>query len=220
MSAAGAAPQGFPAIGVDAQIGLAGQATGRPDTMGAIGPGHFVEILNRSAAVYTRGGTLLSHVTLDSFFAVRPARATAAAIVVLLVALVATTAWASKLHTMLYDNEIRQDISWLKEVIGKREALTSGSQIYQHYLGPDYKIRPVELSYDEDQIFVREKGKYRLVTEQEVAGRMVVIPSYRTKLFSREGEGIRALLGKCRRLDRSTLRVYDCSAIAPAVVQD
>ncbi|HEX8173606.1 MAG TPA: hypothetical protein VF543_00640 [Pyrinomonadaceae bacterium] len=155
---------------------------------------------------------------LDSFVSVRPGRATAAALVALLVVSVAATAWASKLHTMLDDKEIRQDISWLKEVIGNREALTNGSQIYQHYLGPGYKIRPIELSYDEDQIFVREKGKYRLVTQEEVAGRFVVIPSYRTKLFSREGEGIRALLGKCRRLDRATLRVYDCSAMAPADV--
>jgi hypothetical protein len=41
-----------------------------PDTCGAIGPSHFVEILNGSVAVYTRAGTRLSHVTLDSFMAV------------------------------------------------------------------------------------------------------------------------------------------------------
>jgi hypothetical protein len=38
-----------------------------PDTCGAIGPNHFVEILNGSVAVFTRTGTRLSHVTLTSF---------------------------------------------------------------------------------------------------------------------------------------------------------
>ena len=154
---------------------------------------------------------------VDSFVSARPARTTAAAaLLVIMAALVVTTAWASKLHTMLDDAAPREDIAWLKGVIGEREALMNGAQIYQHYLGPDYKIRPIDLSFDEDQIYVREKGKYRLVTPEEVAGRMVVIPSYRTRLFSREGEGIRALLGRCRRLDRATLRVYDCSAMTPA----
>lgn len=38
-----------------------------PDTCGAIGPDHFAEILNGSFAIYTRTGTRLSHVTLNSF---------------------------------------------------------------------------------------------------------------------------------------------------------
>ncbi len=41
-----------------------------PDSMGCIGPQHFVEIINSSIAVYTRGGTRLSNVPLDTFFAV------------------------------------------------------------------------------------------------------------------------------------------------------
>lgn len=41
-----------------------------PDTMGAIGPNHFLEMINSSVAAYTRTGTRLSNVTLDSFFTV------------------------------------------------------------------------------------------------------------------------------------------------------
>ncbi|MDO8586033.1 MAG: immunoglobulin domain-containing protein [Armatimonadota bacterium] len=41
-----------------------------PDTMGAIGPNHFVVTINSSIAVYTRAGARLSHVSLDSFFTV------------------------------------------------------------------------------------------------------------------------------------------------------
>lgn len=39
-----------------------------PDTMGAIGPNHFVEIINSSVAIFNRTGTRLRHVSLDSFF--------------------------------------------------------------------------------------------------------------------------------------------------------
>lgn len=41
-----------------------------PDTMGAIGPNHFMEVINGAVAVFTRSGTRLSRVTLESFFTV------------------------------------------------------------------------------------------------------------------------------------------------------
>src|SRR5438034_7459322 len=41
-----------------------------PDTMGAIGPSHFVEVINGGVAIYNRAGVRLSLVTLDSFFTV------------------------------------------------------------------------------------------------------------------------------------------------------
>ena len=41
-----------------------------PDTMGAVGPNHFVELINGDMAVYTKTGTRLSLVTQDSFFTV------------------------------------------------------------------------------------------------------------------------------------------------------
>jgi hypothetical protein len=39
-----------------------------PDTMGAVGPNHFMEVINGSVAIYTRTGIRLGHVSLDSFF--------------------------------------------------------------------------------------------------------------------------------------------------------
>ena len=41
-----------------------------PDTGGAIGPSHFLEVINGSVAAYTRTGTRLSHVSLNSFLTV------------------------------------------------------------------------------------------------------------------------------------------------------
>lgn len=155
---------------------------------------------------------------VDSLVSIRPAKLVAAAILVVVAASVGLTARLSNLHT-LTDTEIRQDIVWLKEVLRGRDSFVNGSQIYQHYLGAGYRIVPIDLSYDEDEIFVREKGKYRLVTQEEVSGRMVVIPAYRTAFFRQESASVRELLGKCRRLDRATMRVYDCSSVAPPVEQ-
>jgi len=39
-----------------------------PDTMGAVGPKHFMEVINGSVSIYTRTGSQLSAVTLSSFF--------------------------------------------------------------------------------------------------------------------------------------------------------
>ncbi|MBM3494508.1 MAG: Ig-like domain repeat protein, partial [Armatimonadetes bacterium] len=45
-----------------------GTGSAPPDTMGAVGPNHFVTMLRGSVAVYDKTGTRLSHVTLNSFF--------------------------------------------------------------------------------------------------------------------------------------------------------
>jgi len=39
-----------------------------PDTMGAVGPSHFMEVINGSVSIYTRAGSQLSAVTLTTFF--------------------------------------------------------------------------------------------------------------------------------------------------------
>jgi hypothetical protein len=39
-----------------------------PDTMGAVGPNHFVELINGQFAVYSKAGTLITSTSLDSFW--------------------------------------------------------------------------------------------------------------------------------------------------------
>lgn len=60
---------GFDAINMQDQFNSFGQASIPPDTMGAVGPNHFVEAINTSFAIYTRAGALLSHVNETTFFA-------------------------------------------------------------------------------------------------------------------------------------------------------
>ncbi len=58
----------FPAVTLADQFNDLGGGSIPPDTMGAIGPDHFLEVINSSVAVYDRSGTRLSHVSLDDFF--------------------------------------------------------------------------------------------------------------------------------------------------------
>ncbi|HVR35143.1 MAG TPA: hypothetical protein VMS21_04760, partial [Methylomirabilota bacterium] len=60
---------GFQTIGLQDQLSAFGTGSIPPDTMGAIGPQHFVQVINGSVAIYNRtNGTRLSHVTLNAFF--------------------------------------------------------------------------------------------------------------------------------------------------------
>ena len=62
--------QSFIAINLQDQFNAFGTGSIPPDTMGAVGPNHFVEFINSSAAIYNKVGTRLSHVTLNTFFTV------------------------------------------------------------------------------------------------------------------------------------------------------
>lgn len=60
----------FAGISLADQFNDLGSGSIPPDTMGAIGPDHFIEVINTSVAIYNRTGTRLSHVSLNSFFTV------------------------------------------------------------------------------------------------------------------------------------------------------
>ncbi len=59
----------FQAINLQDQFNAFGSGSLPPDTMGAVGPNHFVEVINSSVAIYNKtSGARLSHVSLTSFF--------------------------------------------------------------------------------------------------------------------------------------------------------
>ncbi|MDO8682091.1 MAG: hypothetical protein Q7N50_01225, partial [Armatimonadota bacterium] len=67
-------PVAFPAISLQDQYNDGFNAPDdpnhgwAPDTMGAVGPNHFMVALNDSVAVYTKTGVRLSHVSTENFF--------------------------------------------------------------------------------------------------------------------------------------------------------
>lgn len=58
----------FDTISLNDQFDLTGFGSIPPDTMGAIGPTHFLQVINSSVAAFSRTGSRASHVTLNSFF--------------------------------------------------------------------------------------------------------------------------------------------------------
>jgi len=58
----------FQTISLQDQAFDLGQFSIPPDTMGAVGPSHFLEVINSSVAIYAKTGSRLSHVKLDTFF--------------------------------------------------------------------------------------------------------------------------------------------------------
>jgi hypothetical protein len=60
---------GFQSIGLQDQFNSFSVGSIPPDTMGAVGPDHFVVNINTSFAIYTKAGALASHVRINNFFA-------------------------------------------------------------------------------------------------------------------------------------------------------
>lgn len=59
----------FAGIGMQQQIKDLFGWSFPPDTMGAVGPNHFVQVINGSVAIFNKNtGNRLSHISLDSFF--------------------------------------------------------------------------------------------------------------------------------------------------------
>ena len=106
------------------------------------------------------------------------------------------------------DGRAREDLHWLGTALNGREALIDGGHIYQYYLGPDYSIRPITVSYNGDGLLVREAGAYRALQRRDVTGKVVVIQANRGRFFG--GGSARDLLGSCARIELPTVRIYDC----------
>lgn len=108
-----------------------------------------------------------------------------------------------------FDQWEREDLRWLSGVLRERTALMDGGHIYQYYLGPNYTIRPIFVSSRGDAVLVREKWKFRELRGEDISGRIVVIAWYRPQLILEGGQS--PLLERCRRIERATVRVYDCA---------
>jgi len=103
------------------------------------------------------------------------------------------------------DQKSRHDLEWLAGTLRGQKALVDGGHIYQFYLGPQYAIQSVTVAYDGSSIAVRERGHYRDLRVEDVAGLIVVI---RERV---PNKGVPRPLEKCPWIDRFTVRVYDCT---------
>ena len=106
------------------------------------------------------------------------------------------------------DGRAREDLHWLGTALNGREALIDGGHIYQYYLGGDYSIRSITVSYNGDGLLVRERGAYRALSRRDLNGSVVVIQGDRGRFFG--GRAAKDLFEGCARIERPTVRIYDC----------
>jgi len=118
----------------------------------------------------------------------------------------AGSAWPASVDSA-GDRERRNDVRWLRETLRGREALVDGGHVVQYYLGRDYSIRPVTVSYHGESLLAREGAAYRPLGRGDVAGKMVVIQKSREQFFHKTAG---TLLSGCSRIERAVIRVYDC----------
>jgi hypothetical protein len=102
----------------------------------------------------------------------------------------------------------RNDLELLKSDLQLRETLAVGAPVFHYYLGDNYSIQPIFLSYD-GALRARRSGAYVPLTAADVAGKMIIV-------MDRPGnEGAKApekqLLAMCKSRNEVTIRVYDCN---------
>jgi hypothetical protein len=126
-----------------------------------------------------------------------------------------TSVWASGLpilpHPSARDDS---DFQWLADNLRGRKTLADGAHIYRHYLGDDYQIEPISLSADETKVLMRERGEYRVVSPEEIAGKFLVISKRRTRFIQNEGTTVHTMPAGCQRFDLTTMSVYDCTRVS------
>jgi hypothetical protein len=103
----------------------------------------------------------------------------------------------------------REDLSWLESALRDHETLADGAHILRHYLGPNYRIRTIWVTYEGDALLLRERGEYRPLAPQDTGGRFVLIEARRPG-FPASAQRIRALAG-CPLAVRRTVLLFDCT---------
>jgi hypothetical protein len=106
------------------------------------------------------------------------------------------------------DQRVREDLEWLGELMLNRESFADGGHIYQYYLGPSYTIQPISLSYDAKSLLRRERGEYRELRNDELAGKLVIIQKRPQQLI---GGAAAKSLENCLQFDRNHVTVWDCN---------
>jgi hypothetical protein len=106
------------------------------------------------------------------------------------------------------DQRVREDLQWLGKLMSNRESLADGAHIYQFYLGQGYRIEPLSLSYNAESLLRRERGEYRELRDDEIAGKLVIIQKRPQQLIG--GAAARSL-ENCLQVEGNHVMVWDCN---------
>jgi hypothetical protein len=125
-----------------------------------------------------------------------------------LLAIAASIGWSAwtvvpELSTRL----VREDIDRMVARVDGRRAFVDGAHIYDLYLDGRARLTPLAVSFDGETYTVRERGHYRPLTPEDMAGSLIAAQQKRV----RRDQTPRALAG-CRDLgETEQLRWFDCA---------
>jgi hypothetical protein len=105
----------------------------------------------------------------------------------------------------------RADLEWLRGELRGTVALVDGAHVLQHYLGTEYDLRPITVSYDGAAIMSREAGVYRELNLKDVQEALIVVRTVRKGL---RDEALKvAWLRHCSCERGNTYFRYKCGAV-------
>jgi hypothetical protein len=101
----------------------------------------------------------------------------------------------------------RSDLVWLSGALRGRNTLADGGHIYRHYLNQGYTIHDISLSYGADFLLRREKGEYKPLGKNDIAGSIVLIQQRPNQVIK---DLAAQILADCKRVERASLIFWDC----------
>ena len=102
---------------------------------------------------------------------------------------------------------VGEDVERMVQRVGGRRAFVDGAHVYELELDGRVRLRPLAVSFDGETFTLRERGHYRPLAHEEMAGSLIAAQRKRV----RTGQTPRALAG-CRDLgETEMLRWFDCA---------
>ncbi len=128
---------------------------------------------------------------------------------VALTALTATLAWSAWAMVPERARRLRREnVERLVQRVDGRRAYVDGAHIYELYTDGRVHLHPLAVSFDGEELFLRERGHYRPLRPDEMAGSLIAAQTMRV----RTGQTPR-VLAACRDLgETEMLRWFDCAA--------
>lgn len=125
-----------------------------------------------------------------------------------LVAIAASIAWSAR--TMVPEMAgrlVREDVDRMAARIDGRHAFVDGAHIYELYLDGRARLTPLAVSFDGETYTLRERGHYRPLTAEDMAGALIAAQRKRVRR-----DQVPRALAACRDLgETETLRWFDCA---------
>jgi hypothetical protein len=124
-----------------------------------------------------------------------------------LATILASIAWSARtMVPELSGRLVREDVGRMVERLQGRRAFVDGAHVYELYLDGRAHPIPLAVSFDGESYTLRERGHYRPLTAEDMAGSVIAVQQKRVRRDQRP-----RAFAACRDLgETETLRWFDC----------